>query len=98
MKYLFGMALLLCLVPLVSCQTAGTSEIVHSAKDHELAGEVHRNLRDGLVLDGSRIGVTVQDGIVTLHGAVRDRAVKARATSIAENVPGVVKVNNNLSL
>lgn len=98
MKYLFIVALLCGAVPLVSCQTAGPSEMVHSAKDHELAGDVHRHLRDGLVLDGTRIGVTVQDGIVTLHGTVPDRAVKARAMSIAENVPGVVKVNNTLGL
>ena len=98
MKYLFAVCLVLGAFQWTGCQTAGDSAVVRSAEDHELAGAVHRQLRAELVPDGVRIGVTVTDGVVTLRGTVRDRAAKARAMSIAEKVPGVVKVNNDLGL
>ena len=47
-------------------------------------------------LDASDIDVTVTDGEVTLTGTVWSREEKRRAEDIAESVPGVRHVQNNL--
>src|SRR5919205_2651124 len=47
-------------------------------------------------LDASDIDVTVTNGEVTLTGTVRSREEKRRAEDIAESVPGVRHVQNNL--
>lgn len=96
MKVLFVVCLALGTIQLVGCQGASRQEIVRSSVDHALAGEVYRHLRDGMVRDGRAIGVTVNGGVVTLHGTVSDGAAWAQAASIAENVPGVDKVINEL--
>ena len=96
MKVLFIVCLALGTIQLVGCQGTNRQEIVRSSADHALASEVYRHLRNGMVRDGKAIGVTVNGGVVTLHGTVSDGAAWAQATSIAENVPGVKKVINEL--
>jgi osmotically-inducible protein OsmY len=68
-------------------------------------------LRDGLILTGVKAkltaddpdstttaGVTVRDGVVTLHGTVRDARAKARAVADARGVAGVKQVVDDLSI
>ena len=49
-------------------------------------------------LDAARIGVTVADGVVTLHGTAGDFAQKLRAEYAAEEVRGVRAVVDELVL
>ena len=44
----------------------------------------------------SGIGVSTRSGVVTLSGAVASFDLRDRAVRIAENVPGVSSVNNQL--
>ena len=47
-------------------------------------------------VDPSDIEVSVQDGIVTLNGTVRERWQKRRAEDIVDSVAGVKDVQNNV--
>jgi len=57
---------------------------------------VNDRLTDDPLLDASEIEVTVQNREVTLAGSVRDRNERRRAEDLAEAVPGVTHVQNNL--
>jgi hypothetical protein len=49
-------------------------------------------------IDASDMEVTVESGEVTLSGTVMSRPVKRRVEDIAESVPGVKHVQNNLRI
>jgi osmotically-inducible protein OsmY len=44
------------------------------------------------------LNVSVANGVVTLQGIVTDEGLRARAKSIAEGTPGVVKVHDQTTL
>lgn len=54
-------------------------------------------LVDG-TLKGLAISVDTERGVVRLTGPVQSEAAKERATQIAENVEGVVRVDNQLTV
>ncbi len=60
--------------------------------------EVCEALMDDPTVDASRIGVKVQDGIVTLEGKARDRMEKRVAEMITVEIPGVLDVRNEIVL
>lgn len=46
----------------------------------------------------TNISVNVTNGVVTLAGTVHDSAEKSKAVAIAQGVPKVVRVNDNLQI
>jgi osmotically-inducible protein OsmY len=46
----------------------------------------------------TNISVNVTNGVVTLAGAAHNSAEKAKAVAIAQAVPNVVRVNDNLQI
>jgi osmotically-inducible protein OsmY len=46
----------------------------------------------------TNISVNVTNGVVTLAGTVHDSAEKSRAVAIAQAVPSVARVNDNLQI
>jgi hypothetical protein len=58
--------------------------------------DICERLSDDALLDASEIEVKVETRDVTLEGSVRNRAEKRRAEDLAESVPGVGHVQNNL--
>lgn len=64
--------------------------------DDRIREDVNDRLTDHQYLDASDIDVTVKDCEVTLSGKVFDRTDKRLAEDIAEAVPGVKNVQNNL--
>jgi len=46
----------------------------------------------------TNVSVNVTNGVVTLAGTVHDSAEKSKAVSIAQGVPKVVRVNDNLQI
>ena len=60
--------------------------------------DVNDRLTDDPWLDASEIAVSVADGVVTLSGAVATRADKRLADDLADDVPGVIDVDNRLRL
>ena len=66
--------------------------------DRRILEDVSDRLTDDPDVDASEIEVGVRDGEVTFEGTVGDRAQRRRAEDIAERVPGVTHVQNNLRL
>lgn len=65
-----------------------------SANDEVLFRAVQTRLLEEL--DDEAVDASVQGGVVTLSGEVANEAVRERASEIAEDVPGVVDVDNRL--
>jgi len=70
----------------------------YKRSDERISDDLHDRLTDDRWLDASGIVVAVAGGEVTLSGTVDDRDAKHRAEHLAEAVPGVVHVQNNLRL
>jgi len=66
--------------------------------DAQLTARVKAELGAARDLGDVRIDVDARDGVVTLSGAVRSAAIKARASEIARSVRGVTEVNDQLTL
>jgi outer membrane biosynthesis protein TonB len=66
--------------------------------DSQIARDVERNLGSDMALSGARIEVASVDGVVTLAGNVTSASESSRAEQIAEQVEGVVRVRNQLSV
>ena len=64
--------------------------------DARISEDAHDRLTEDARLDASDIEVKVEDGEVTLDGAVRSRPDKHRAEAICEDISGVTHVQNNL--
>jgi hypothetical protein len=68
--------------------------------DKEIAAAVRRRIdeADNLSRNAEEVRVTSRDGVVTLRGTVDDRGERERLKRIAENVRGVVRVEDDLDL
>lgn len=65
-------------------------------KDTDIQSSVEANLRGNPDLSG--VTVTVNDGVATLSGEVRDAATKAAAESALAGVKGLKSVSNNITI
>jgi CBS domain-containing protein len=68
----------------------------YQRSDDRIREDVNERLTDDAMIDASEIEVTVQNREVTLSGTVRNRQERRRAEDIAESVPGVTHVQNDL--
>lgn len=66
--------------------------------DERIQEDLSVQLEQHSALDASDIEVKVQDGEVTLTGTTNDRQMKRLAEDIAERVPGVKEVQNQIRL
>lgn len=66
--------------------------------DARITEDVSDELTDDWRLDASGIAVSVTDGEVTLSGTVHNRQDKRLAEDLADNVSGVMNVQNNLRI
>jgi len=71
---------------------------VSKMRDDEIRESVSLALKSDEALETSQITVTVQDGVVTLVGAVDSHAKKRHAESLARSVEGVESVVNRLEV
>lgn len=65
--------------------------------DQRIVEDINDRLLESPV-DASEVAVQCKDGIVTLTGSVEDRDAKRMVEFIADSVPGVIDVNNQLVL
>ncbi|HEY5988841.1 MAG TPA: CBS domain-containing protein [Streptosporangiaceae bacterium] len=65
--------------------------------DAEIAAEVESVLADILLEDSDRVTTSVQDGVVTLSGALSSEDMAPVAVQLASDVAGVVSVVNHLT-
>jgi len=70
----------------------------HKIEDAAVTGSVKTALSLNRTLRPHAIGVSSQDGIVTLRGQVPGEALRSRAEAIAAEVPDVVRVLNEIQL
>ncbi len=81
----------------VACRTNETPE--SQVKDAEILASVKAKLAEGLgATSVTNISVNVTNGVVTLAGTAHTAAEKSKALSIAQAVPKVVSVNDNLQV
>lgn len=67
----------------------------YKRSDERVTEDVCERIMDA-GLDAAEVDITVQSGVVTLSGDVRDRADKYRMEQIASDVSGVTDVQNSL--
>jgi hypothetical protein len=75
---------------------AGRGPKGYRRSDDRIREDICDRLTDDPHVDASEMEVAVQNGEVMLSGAVRSREDKRRAEDLAENIPGVREVHNNL--
>lgn len=66
--------------------------------DDRIRDDVNDRLTVDPWLDPTEIETSVHDGVVTLAGAVASRADKRLAEDLADDVPGVIDVDNRLRI
>ena len=75
---------------------AGRAPKNYRRSDERIREEICDRLTDDWRVDPSEMEVTVNDGQVTLSGAVHSRDEKRQAEDLVEAIPGVHDVHNNL--
>jgi osmotically-inducible protein OsmY len=70
----------------------------YQRSDQRILEDVCERLLDDDFLDASEIEVSVDSGEVTLNGHVTDRLMKRRAEDLADQLPGVKHLQNNLRI
>lgn len=78
--------------------TASAGQSAPNTDDAQITARVQAEIAAARDMSGVRIDVDTREGIVTLSGAVRSAAIKARASEIARTVRGVQEVNDQLTL
>lgn len=85
------------LLAAVGCRTNETPE--SQVNDAEILASVKAKLAEGIgATSVTNISVNVTNGVVSLSGTVHNADEKTKAVSIAQGVPKVVSVNDNLQL
>lgn len=69
---------------------------VPSDQDGAIATEIERRLAADERVNAQTVDIDVRGGIVTLKGRVPDEDAKSRADHVADGVPGVKEVKNEL--
>ncbi|MEM5364759.1 BON domain-containing protein [Paraburkholderia azotifigens] len=83
-------------IPIASSPIASSGQPMPS--DKQLARDVRKALSKAPNFNVSNVFVKARGGVVTLSGSVSDGAQIQQATEVAQGVPGVVSVNNHLSM
>jgi hypothetical protein len=77
---------------------AGRGPLRYLRSDVRIADEVCELLTRDPWVDATELEVSVEDGEVTLRGAIGDRAQKKRAVALAEEVSGVHDVHDRMRI
>lgn len=86
-----------CLAVMVGCRTNEAPE--QQVKDAEITAHVKAKFAEDLgAASLTNISVNATNGVVTLAGTVHNAAEKSRAVMLAQAVPKVVRVADNLQV
>jgi osmotically-inducible protein OsmY len=89
--------MVLMLLPEFSCRTNESPEL--QVTDAKITANVKSKLAEELGPSTvTNISVNVTNGVVSLAGTAHNSAEKAKAVAIAQAVPNVVRVNDNLQI
>jgi osmotically-inducible protein OsmY len=76
----------------------GAEEAKKTAGDYAITGAVKAKLVQDATAKATAIGVTTENGVVTLSGSVECAEAKANAEAVARGADGVTSVVNNLTV
>ncbi len=93
-----GLGLALALLGLTGCASMRYRSEAQAEQDQALAQTVRDALASSPVYKYSGVHVTADRGRVELHGVVPTLAQKSAAEQIVQQVPGVLRVDNDLSV
>ncbi len=83
------------LLPVAVVTTFAASAFASHETDREIEDAAEASYNYRTVLD-NRVKVKAKEGVVTLTGTVEDKSGKELAEDTVENLPGVVKVKNDI--
>ena len=83
---------------IVGCQSTTGKTSGQMISDATISTAVQKKLTSERLSNFSRIDVDTERGVVILSGIVQTAAQRAQAAHLAQQVEGVVKVNNNLQI
>jgi len=92
-----GILLFVCLAP-QACQTPGGRSAGNVVDDSAITTKIKAKLATDNILSLFTISVTTFKGEVTLAGAVKTSEQRQLATTLAQSVTGVNRVNNHIKL
>jgi hyperosmotically inducible protein len=85
-------------VALISCQSTTGKTASQTMSDASISTAVQAKLTSDRLSNFPRIDVNTERGVVNLSGVVETEGQRARAVRLAQQVEGVVRVNNNLQI
>ena len=85
------------LLPLIALIVGPVAAFASSATDRKIEDAAKASYNYRTVLAG-RVSVNSDDGVVTLTGIVQDNGQKDLAADTVENLPGVTRVQNEISI
>ena len=91
------LAILAAVMALAGCATMSDNSTIQPTTDAQLAAAVLQRLTQDTMTGMSTFGVEAENGVVTLHGSLRDDTLRARAIAIARSTPGVTDVINKIT-
>ena len=91
------LATLAAVMTLAGCVAMPDNSTIRPTTDAQLAAAVLQRLTQDAMTGMSTFGVEAENGVVTLHGSLRDNALRARAIAIARSTPGVKDVINKIT-
>jgi len=97
-RYLFGVAMGLCLAHSLPAQQPGAAPQPELCVNRQIADPLAENLRQSGLMKSYYIDVTVDAGTAMLAGAVADQPQRDEALRIAQATPGVERVLDRLTL
>ena len=83
---------------IAGCQSTTGKSASQTVSDASISTAVQAKLTSDRLSSFSRIDVDTERGVVNLSGIVETEAQRAQAARLAQQVEGVVKVNNNLQI
>jgi hyperosmotically inducible protein len=95
---IFLVLMLWCAALFTSCYTPAGRSTGEVIDDAAITTEIKATLLADTVLSGIAVSVTTFEGQVTLTGAVNTAEQKHKASTIAQSVKGVKKIDNLLKI
>lgn len=86
------------LIDLSGCEPATEKSTHQTVSDASITSAVQAKLTQERLANFPRIDVDTEHGVVNLSGMVQTDAQRVEAALLAQEVEGVIRVNNNLQL
>jgi hyperosmotically inducible protein len=96
--FLFGIVLLVAISGCAGTHESGKNSVETMVDDSTITTRVNHEMMKDKIVKARQVDVDTIGGHVTLTGAVATRNEAKRASQIAQSVPGVKSVSNNIQI